>query len=410
MSALQSALADKNNSWRAETPGPIAGNRSPRPDAPNKYFMVSADTHITPPKTLVGSRIAPAYRERLPRMELTPEGDRILHIEGARPSKLIPADLEGEDAYRAHADTIGEDAEADVQRRLEDLTRDGVDAELIFPNGPAIGAFWTPDPHFAQAQFRIYNEWAAEITRPHRDRMKMAACIATGDVASAVAEIEHAAKLGFDVITVPTGPIPGNAERKYNHKDFDALWAAIQDTDVTLTFHVATGGDPRTARGPGGAIINRAHSHQSVTDPIAALCSSGILDRYPKLRFVSVEAGIGWIPALLDLMDETVRKHHMWVRPKLKHGLPSDYYRAHGAATFEEDHAGLLLVEPFDLVKNFCWANDYPHHEGTFPHSAAAIERQMGHLKEETRAHLLGLNAARLFKFPVPERYANRVA
>ncbi|HKT53431.1 MAG TPA: amidohydrolase family protein [Caulobacteraceae bacterium] len=406
MTTLEGLAADQNNGWRAQSPGSQGWPRSARVDSKHKYFMVSADTHITPPKTLVSSRIAPEYRDRLPRVEVTPDGGRMLHIEGARPSRIIDSQLEGEDAYRAHADVVGEDPAADVARRMSDLDKDGVDAELIFPNGPAIGAFWTPDPHFAQAQFRIYNAWAAEITRPHRHRMQMAACIATGDVDLAVAEVEEVAKLGFNVIAMPTSPTPGDRERKYNHKEFEPLWAAIQDHDLTMTFHVATGGDPRTARGMGGALINRAQSHQSVTDPIVAFCASGILDRFTKLRFVSVEAGVGWIPALLDLMDETYRKHHMWVRPKLQHGLPSDYFRAHGAATFEEDHAGLLLLEAYGLADNFCWANDYPHHEGTFPHSAAAIERQMGGLSDETRAKVLGLNAARLFKFPVPERYA----
>jgi predicted TIM-barrel fold metal-dependent hydrolase len=47
------------------------------------------------------------------------------------------------------------------------------------------------------------------------------------------------------------------------------------------------------------------------------------------------------------------------------------------------------------------WANDYPHHEGSWPHSAQAIERQMAHLSEDTRAKILGLNAAKLFKFDV---------
>jgi predicted TIM-barrel fold metal-dependent hydrolase len=51
------------------------------------------------------------------------------------------------------------------------------------------------------------------------------------------------------------------------------------------------------------------------------------------------------------------------------------------------------------------WANDYPHHEGTWPHSAAAIERTMGDLTDEERAKILGLNAARVFKFEVPKRY-----
>jgi predicted TIM-barrel fold metal-dependent hydrolase len=101
-------------------------------------------------------------------------------------------------------------------------------------------------------------------------------------------------------------------------------------------------------------------------------------------------------------MDEAYRKHHMWVRPKLQ-GLPSDYYRAHGLATFQEDPAGLALAEKFNLVDNFAWANDYPHHEGTWPHSAEAIERTMPNLTSPQRAKILGLNAARFFKLEVPE-------
>ena len=53
-------------------------------------------------------------------------------------------------------------------------------------------------------------------------------------------------------------------------------------------------------------------------------------------------------------------------------------------------------------VENLMWANDYPHHEGTWPHSAAAIERTMGGLNERVRAKILGLNAARCFNIEVP--------
>ncbi len=58
-----------------------------------------------------------------------------------------------------------------------------------------------------------------------------------------------------------------------------------------------------------------------------------------------------------------------------------------------------------DLIDNFMWANDYPHHEGTWPHSAAAIERTMGELSEKDRAKVLGLNAARFWNIEVPARY-----
>ena len=395
------------NEWRRETPGCQGWSRSPRPGSARKYFMVSADTHITPPSKLIAQRIDAKYSDRLPRVERRDDGSMIMHIEGARPARIIDAELEGEDAYRVKAGEVhGENATADLEERFADLDRDGVDAEVVFPNGAAIGAFWTPDPQFAQAQLRIYNDWAAEISAPYQTRMHIAACIATGDVETAIGEIVRVANLGFKVLTLPTHPKPSSTgvEARYNHAEYDRLWAAVQDADLTITFHVATAGDPRTARGAGGAVINRALSHHTVVDPIVALCASGICDRYPKLRFVAVEGGIGWIPALLDLMDETYKKHHMWVRPKLQHGLPSDYFRAQGGATFQEDRAGLILVEPYNLGDNFCWGNDYPHQEGTFPHSAAAIEREMQDVRESTRAKMLGLNAARLFKFDVLER------
>ena len=59
-------------------------------------------------------------------------------------------------------------------------------------------------------------------------------------------------------------------------------------------------------------------------------------------------------------------------------------------------------MEELDLVDNMLWANDYPHHEGVWPHSAASIERTMGHLTDESRAKILGLNAARIFGLEVP--------
>jgi predicted TIM-barrel fold metal-dependent hydrolase len=62
------------------------------------------------------------------------------------------------------------------------------------------------------------------------------------------------------------------------------------------------------------------------------------------------------------------------------------------------------MAEAYDLADNFLWANDYPHHEGSWPHSAEAIERNMGGLSEASRAKILGLNAARIFRLD-PKAY-----
>ena len=385
---------DQPNRWRLETPGHQGWKRSARPDDPNKYFMVSADCHANEPGGLWHQRLDKEYSKRLPRIEIDENGVKWQISEGWQRSRLLDNRLEGEDHIRAKAG-------ADPVQRLIDLDRDGVDIEVIFPN-KGLMMWATSDVKFAAAQCRVWNDWAAETYGPYRDRMVPMASIATGDLEGAVAEVERTAKLGFRGVTLPCKPIWGAHDARhpnYNLPLFDPLWSVIVETGLPVTFHVSTGRDPRAARADGGAIINYvSHSLSPTIEPIANLCASGVIERFPALRFAAIECGIGWVPWALDAMDEAYRKHHLWAYPKLKQ-LPSEYFRSNGGATFQEDAAGLKLAAAWRLTDNFMWANDYPHAEGTWPHSAQAIEREMGTLSDADRAKILGLNAARFFKF-----------
>ena len=320
------------------------------------------------------------------------------YCEGYRPDRIRIMSFEGEDWVRSQAG-------ADPEGRIRDNESDGIDAEIIFPN-KGLAMWATPDPVFANAQCRVWNDWAWEQFGAWPEKMVPVAAVATGDLDGTLAEIERCAKLGYKALTLPCKPFWGGHDVdhvNYNLPHFDPLWALVEETGMPVTFHVSTGRDPRASRGNGGAVINYVtHSLSPTIEPVANLCASGVLERFPKIRFATIEAGIGWVPWLLDAMDEAFRKHHMWVRPKLQ-GLPSDYYRAHGYATFQEDPAGLALAKDWGLAGNFMWANDYPHHEGTWPHSGEAIERTMGGLDEADRAKILGLNAAKLFGLTVPE-------
>ena len=276
--------------------------------------------------------------------------------------------------------------------------------EIIYPN-KGLAMWATPDAVFANAQCRIWNDWAWEQFGAHQDSMLPVANVATGDLPGTLEEIERCAKIGFRALSLPCKPHWGAHDVdhvNYNLPHFDPMWALIQEINLPITFHISTGRDPRASRGNGGAVINYvSHSLSPTIEPVANLCASGVLERFNGLRFATIEAGIGWVPWLLEAMDEAYRKHHMFVRPKLQ-GLPSDYYRAHGMATFQEDPVGLMLAEKCNLIDNFAWANDYPHHEGTWPHSAEAIERTMPMLDDVQRAKVLGLNAAKFFNLTVP--------
>jgi predicted TIM-barrel fold metal-dependent hydrolase len=390
------------NQWRLESPGALGWERTAQPvsDKSRKYFMVSTDCHANEPHDLWAKRIERRFRERLPRITTDEHGVQWRISEGYRPDRLRLGELEGEDQQRVKSG-VG------AKSRLQDHELDGIDAEIIFPN-KGLAMWATPDPEFAMAQCRVWNTWAWEEFGAHNDRLSPVAALATGDLDGTMAEIERTAMLGFRAFTLPCKPMWGAHDIdhvNYNLPHFDPMWSLVQETGLPITFHVSTGRDPRASRGNGGAIINYVtHSLSPTIEPVANLCASGVLERFPGLRFATIEAGIGWIPWLLDAMDEAYRKHHMWVRPKLQ-GLPSEYFREHGAATFQEDPSGLELASRYNLTGNFMWANDYPHHEGTWPHSAAAIERTMGRLDEQSRTSILGLNAARFFGFAIPDAY-----
>jgi predicted TIM-barrel fold metal-dependent hydrolase len=390
--------ADPANAWRTETPGPQGWARTARPDDPHKYFMVSADCHANEPPDFLSSRLEPEYARRLPRIEVDENGDRWVVTEGYRPQKLRDrSDFGPEDQLR-------NDSGRTPQERLADHAADGVDVEIMFPN-KGLSMWATDDARFAMAQCRAWNRWAHETFSEHFDRILPTACLATGDLEGSTAEISWAAEKGFKVLTLPCKPIwgPHDADQlHYNKPEFEPMWSLIEEVDLPVTFHVSTGRDPRAARGDGGAVINYVtHSLSPTMEPLVHLCASGVIERHPGIRFGAVEAGIGWVPWMLVAMDEAYMKHHMWAFPKLAE-LPSVYFRSNGFASFQEDKPGLDLAVEHDLVDNFLWANDYPHHEGSWPHSAAAIEREMGHLDDEQRARILGLNAARIFKIPMP--------
>jgi predicted TIM-barrel fold metal-dependent hydrolase len=355
-----------------------------------KYFVVSADCHVLEPPDLWERRIEAKFRHRLPKVEIDAKGNRVLVVEGARSLRIRDRALEGEDLERAKA------GRPELETRLRDLDRDGIDAEVIYPNRGLL--MWaSPDPAHQTAMCKVWNDWALEFFAPQKQRCAPVAAVAPKDVETAVKEVERVAQMGYRTVFLPVQV----QDQPYNLPLYDPLWAAIQETRRPISFHVGTGKDPRTATGNGGAIINYVwHALSTAIEPVVQLCASGVCERFPQLRFGTIEAGIGWLAWTLWVMDEGYKKHHFWVAPKLSM-LPSDYFRRQGFATFQDDPIG-LETRKWVGIDNLLWGDDYPHHEGTWPRSQEVIERTMADLTEHERQKVLGLNAAKLYGFEVP--------
>jgi predicted TIM-barrel fold metal-dependent hydrolase len=196
-----SEAIDGANAWRTETPGCEGWRRTARPDSLAKYFMVSADGHVQEPSDLWATRMAAAYRERIPGVVLDGKGNKYQKTEGFRPLRLQNTKFEGEDLLRNQSGKTPED-------RIRDLALDGVDAEILFPNkGLTIWA--TADAEFSHAMCRAYNEWAWEEFGAHNDRLAPMACIAPGALEASIEEIQRCAALGFKGLSLPCKPVWG---------------------------------------------------------------------------------------------------------------------------------------------------------------------------------------------------------
>ena len=400
------------NAWRQQTPGAASWSRTIRADDPNKFFVVSADCHANEPASYLSDYIEPEYRERIPRLEVRPDGSQWTITEGNRPMMVRPSDesiskAKGENRHWGSKmepeDVLRNASGRTVEERLTDQAADGVDVELIFPNKGLL-CWATPDPVFADAMCRAWNRWAYDFHGGadgwFDGRTRPLASVATGDLDCAMTTIRWAAEHDFVGLCFGNSRIYGPKEwgtLEYNDPQLEPLWSLVVETGLPVTFHVSTGRDPRAVGGNGGAIINYVcHSMETTIEPLVQLITSGVFERHPDIQAGLVESGIGFVPWLLETMDYAYKAHHFWVRPVIPE-LPSTYFRRHCFATFQEDHVGIDVAERYDLVENLMWANDYPHHEGSWPHSAAAVERQMGELSEVARAKILGENAQRVF-------------
>ncbi len=368
------------------------------------YKVISADSHSNEPQDIY-ERLPAEYRERAPHEE-TRNGKRYLIFEGQPPTAIeAPNPLNEDDMQRYWRDgeALGRqqhrEGGVDVPLRLADLEKDGVSAEVIYPQA-VFKQFSSPDPGYQKALANLYNDWHHEIFGGHPDRFVVSAQIPIVDINDGIAEAQRTAKMGYRSMSLPV-TMPA---RSYNSPEYEPFWATMEDLGVPLAFHVFTSGpaatppsdDPYEDQFPNdleGQVLGMTEAMY----PMVQLIGSGALQRHPGLKFVLVESGIGWLSWLLMQMDDNHHRRHMWETPRLEM-LPSEYFKRQGYATFGDDLVGLMTREVTG-VECLLWGSDYPHDEGTFPHSREVIERTFRDIPGDEKRKIVGENAARLYGF-----------
>jgi predicted TIM-barrel fold metal-dependent hydrolase len=346
--------------------------------------FISTDSHVTEPIELYVERVDADFRDRVPRIE-NRDGWRTLLAEGLDPRRLMTAD-------QLEVAIVGG---TDPDERARDQERDGVSAEVIFPTFALQSCFASDDPALQLQLCRAYNGWAHEIFGGH-PRLLAPGAVPMLDIDAGIAEARRLADVGFRALFLPARV----KTRPYNDAEYDRFWAVAQDLGLPLTFHSGTGYEPRLVRGPGGAVINYLMGAQ-LDGPMVllALAAGGALDRFPDLRFVTVETGAAWLGWIMTQADTIYEDHIMYARPKLSM-RPSELIRRQCAATFMFDPVAVNNRHITGL-ETLMWGNDYPHPEGTWPSSQEVAAKQFADVPDDELEQIVGGNAVDVFGFRI---------
>lgn len=286
--------------------------------------------------------------------------------------------------------------------RLEDMARDGILAEVLYPTFAKDMYKDDRPPEAAEACATVYNNWMIEFCQEAPDRLWGQAEICLWDSDRAVKELERCRSnglVGSTIWMVPPADIPFSSDH------YERFWAASQDLQMPVSMHINTGfgrydanvRSTNTAQSRIANLKRTAMGHKQVTaDALTDLICSGVCERYPNLKIIVAEIEIGWIPFWLEEMDKRSRRNDLPLKP-------SEYFYRQCYATFTEDPVGGLLLQKYGQ-DSFLFSTDYPH-VGTgdiWLYSDEVIEKTLSHLTPEVRAKVLRENTAKLYGKEVP--------
>lgn len=369
-------------------------------------LFISADSHVVEPGDLWLTRMDRRFRDRAPHIQSRPDGDYFA-IEGIEPFSISPlgAMIQDKMAGRDITTRTGKRAE-DIRAgawqaaaRLADQHLDHIRAEVLYP-GYGLVIFGASDPEYQLACFQCYNDWLSDFCVELGGRAAGAAVLPGNcPIDVMIREAERIAKKpGLKSVMLVNNP----SGRPYTLPVYDSFWAAMADIDLPIAIHMGTStGEQLKDRierfgGVYGVhlVDNRMGNAMRL---IAQLVFGAVTQRFPKLRFVMVESGIGWIAGVLHFLDHWWTDNRHWMEPRTDH-KPSFFFKRNFWATFEDDRAGIItrhLLNPDHLM----WGSDYPHTEGTFPRSREQIERDFADVPPQEVRKMVSANAASLYGF-----------
>ncbi len=359
-----------------------------------KYNVISADSHIYETPDLWEKYMEPAFKHRAPKLVKAPDGTERIVGEGfsGSPGMGASAGKKAEDVKLDGSYATARQGAFNPAERVKDMAMDGVDAEILYPTiGMTI--FRAKDQDYMMACLRAYNTWLAEFTKIAPEKLIGVGVTDLGNVQAAVEEVHRTKKLGLRGILVPAASLIKDG---FGNPVYEPFWKAVEETDLPLSMH--TFAAPVNSVDVNNWMVSYSICTVQIQTSIAQLIFSGVFERHPKLRLVSVENDVTWAPNLMERMDHVYNRHRFWAGVGIKSGkLPSQFFKDHIAMTFVRDSAVAALRHHIG-VKNILWSSDYPHADTSWPNSKKSIQEHFGAVAADERYLMVAGNAAEIYR------------
>jgi uncharacterized protein len=379
--------------------------------------VVDADTHLTERHDLWTSRAPAAQKDRMPHVEQV-EGEATWVVEGnvmgrAGAGGVVDKDNNKgrsfEALYEWEIDRI-HTAAYDPVARLAMMDEAGVHAQVIFPNTVGLGGQSLSqavlDPALRLLCLEMYNDSNAEMQEASGNRLLPMAVLPAWDVDACVREAQRCADMSMRGVNITSDPQDQDAPDLAN-RAWDPLWEVCAALSLPLHFHIGASlttmtffdnypwpsHDDDTKLAIGGTLLFVGNSRVIVN-----IICSGMLERHPELKIVSVESGAGWMPFTLEALDYEMAENAPKLRNETLSMSPSEYFKRQIYATMWFERTDLPSLVRAIGEDNILFETDFPHPTCLYPDPLTSAQANMRELTEEQRNKILGGNAAKLYR------------
>jgi predicted TIM-barrel fold metal-dependent hydrolase len=278
----------------------------------------------------------------------------------------------------------------DMNRRLADADREGIDKQVVFPTQIAIPSL--KEGPLGAALARSYNNWARELIRGHEDRLFPVAIPPAGHPEAMAAELERTVKVhGFKAAHLACW----TKTRTMDDPAFYPFYEMAEKLDVPLFCHPNSRGPSQSRFGNFFAIHVLGRPFNCAMGLIG-LVTGGIFEMFPKLRVTFFECSAEWILYWMHRLDDDYEFMQHGYAPKLKM-KPSEYIKRNVYVTCEVDEMHLDRVFEEFPETHVLMASDYPHYDSEFPDTIRSL-RARTDLTDRQKELILSVNPAELLR------------